>query len=170
MASLHDEIKQGRPFTSLQQEAMLSIERTAAVLGHRFAESLKSRDITPTQYNVLRILRGAGASGLCRNEIRDRLVSQVPDVTRLLDRLEEARLVERERSDVDRRLVTTRITRDGLLLLRRLDEPVATMHAEQLGHLGEAQLRTLIELLGRVRDGCCNPGSGQPDPGPASPE
>jgi len=148
---LRDEIKQGKPFESLEQEALLSIERTAAVLMHGFADSLKEYDITPTQYNVLRILRGAGRAGLCRNEIRDRLVAQVPDVTRLLDRLEESGLVERERAEQDRRLVTTRITKTGLALLGRLDGPVARSHRERLGHLSAAQLRSLIGLLAQVR-------------------
>jgi DNA-binding MarR family transcriptional regulator len=150
---LRDEIKQRKPFSSLEQEALLSIERTAAVLMHAFADSLKPHEITPTQYNVLRILRGAGEAGLCRSEIRERLVAQVPDVTRLLDRMEESGLVERERSDRDRRLVTTRITPEGLKLLRRLDEPVATSHARQLGHLSAAQLRSLIDLLALARSG-----------------
>ena len=149
---LRDEIKQGKPFDSLEQEALLSIERTAAVLMHGFADSLKEYDITPTQYNVLRILRGAGRAGLCRNEIRDRLVAQVPDVTRLLDRLEESGLVERERAEQDRRLVTTRITKAGLALLGRLDDPVARSHRERLGHLSAAQLRSLIGLLAQVRE------------------
>ena len=149
---LRDEIKQGKPFESLEQEALLSIERTAAVLMHGFADSLKEYDITPTQYNVLRILRGAGRAGLCRNEIRDRLVAQVPDVTRLLDRLEESGLVERERAEQDRRLVTTRITKAGLTLLGRLDVPVARSHRERLGHLSAAQLRSLIGLLAQVRE------------------
>src|SRR3982750_1704294 len=121
--TLRDEIRQTRPFDSLEQEALLAVERTAAVLMHRFADALKPHGITPTQYNVLRILRGAGAAGLFRNEIRDRLVAQVPDVTRLLDRMEDAGLVERERGETDRRLVTTRITRQGLQLLKRLDAP-----------------------------------------------
>ena len=149
---LRDEIKQGKPFESLEQEALLSIERTAAVLMHGFADSLKEYDITPTQYNVLRILRGAGRAGLCRNEIRDRLVAQVPDVTRLLDRLEESGLVERERAEQDRRLVTTRITKAGPTLLGRLDVPVARSHRERLGHLSAAQLRSLIGLLAQVRE------------------
>lgn len=149
---LRDEIKQGKPFESLEQEALLSIERTAALLMHGFADSLKEYDITPTQYNVLRILRGAGRAGLCRNEIRDRLVAQVPDVTRLLDRLEEGGLVERERAEQDRRLVTTRITRTGLALLGRLDGPVAQSHRERLGHLSATQLRSLIGLLAQVRE------------------
>ena len=152
-STLRDELRQRKPFDSPEQEALLSIERTAAVLMHAFADSLKVYDITPTQYNVLRILRGAGQEGLCRNEIRDRLVSQVPDVTRLLDRLEESGLVERERAEADRRLVTTRITRDGLALLKRLDGPVAQSHKRQLGHLSATQLRTLIALLASAREG-----------------
>ena len=152
-SSLRDEIRQQKPFDSLEQEALLSIERTAAVLMHGFADSLKAYDITPTQYNVLRILRGAGQAGLSRNEIRDRLVSPVPDVTRLIDRMEESGLVERERAESDRRQVTTRITRDGLALLKRLDAPVTEAHARQLGHLTDAQLRTLIALLTAARAG-----------------
>lgn len=149
--ALQDEIKQTKPFASLEQEALLSIERTAAVLLHRFADTLKEFDITPTQYNVLRILRGAGAPGLCRSEVRDRLVSQVPDVTRLLDRMEEAGLVARERDTTDRRLVTTRVTRQGLSLLSRLDAPVGEAHEKALGHMTNAQLRSLISLLALAR-------------------
>ncbi|HVX38623.1 MAG TPA: MarR family transcriptional regulator [Gemmatimonadaceae bacterium] len=150
--SLRDEIKQQKPFASLEQEAFLSIERTAAVLSHAFADTLKPHDITPTQYNVLRILRGAGRTGLCRNEIRDRLVAQVPDVTRLLDRMEDAGWIERERDTADRRLVSTRITPRGLALLRSLDGAVAR-HEKRLGHLTRAQLKSLIELLALARDG-----------------
>lgn len=149
---LRDEIRQGRPFRSVREEAHLSIVRTAAVLSHGFAESLKEYDITPTQYNVLRILRGAGAGGLCRNEVRDRLVAQVPDVTRLLDRMEEAGHVARERDETDRRLVATRITPRGLKLLEDLEKPVAAVHQWQLGHMTEAQLRSLIGLLEVARE------------------
>jgi len=151
--TLRTEIKQSKPFVSLEQEALLSVERTAAVLGHGTAEAFKPHGITPTQYNVLRILRGAGPEGLCRNEVRDRLVAQVPDVTRLLDRLEEMRLIERERDSDDRRLVKTRITREGLHLLKRLDAPIASLHSRQLGHMSDTQLRTLIDLLALARDG-----------------
>ena len=116
------------------------------------AEALKPYGVTPTQYNALRILRGAGEHGLCRSEVRERLISQVPDVTRLLDRLEEMGLVERERDSDDRRMVNTRITREGLRLLARLDAPVEALHREQLGHLDERDLRTLIDLLARCRE------------------
>lgn len=148
---LQEEIKQTRPFSSLEHEALLSIERSAAVLGHRLADALKQYGITPTQYNVLRILRGAGDHGLCRNEVRDRLIAQVPDVTRLLDRLEQMALVVRERDQTDRRMVFTRITRDGLRLLARLDEPVLALHREQLGHMSPRNLRLLIDLLAEAR-------------------
>lgn len=151
--TLRDEIRQTRPFASLEQEATLSIERTSAVLRHALAEALKPFGITGTQLNVLRILRGAGPTGLCRNEIGDRLIAQVPDVTRLLDRMEEAGLVTRTRSTEDRRLVHTQITPDGLTLLARLDGPLVDLHRRQLGHLSPEQLRSLIDLLALARDG-----------------
>jgi DNA-binding MarR family transcriptional regulator len=150
---LQEELKQSKPFATLEQEALLSIERTAAILSHAVADALRPYGITPTQYNVLRILRGAGEQGLCRNEVRDRLVAQVPDVTRLLDRMEEMGFVDRERAADDRRMVFTRITRKGIQLLARIDEPVTRLHQRQLGHLGAAKLRTLIRLLAEVRHG-----------------
>jgi DNA-binding MarR family transcriptional regulator len=150
-SDLRTDIRQRRPFDSPEQEAHLNIERTAAVLSHAFADALKEHGITPTQYNVLRILRGAGKDGLCRNEVRDRMVAQVPDVTRLLDRLEDAGLIERERSTEDRRQVGTRITPRGLQLLTELDVPVAEIHRRQLGHLSSSQLKTLAELLTLAR-------------------
>jgi DNA-binding MarR family transcriptional regulator len=149
--TLQDEIKQSRPFESREQEAMLSLVRTAAVLEHRFAAALRPYGITPTQYNVLRILRGAGPSGLCRHEMRDRMVTLVPDVTRLLDRLEVMQLVARERDPADRRQVTARITSRGLALLEELDEPVQRIHRDQLAHLDPERVERLIELLAEVR-------------------
>ncbi len=152
MTRLADEIQQRRSFESLEQEAHLSLMRTAAALGHATAEMCKEHDTTPTQFNVLRILRGAGPAGLCRNEVRDRLVAQVPDVTRLLDRMEAAGLVERARDAEDRRYVMTRIAPAGLRLLDAIDAPMAELHRVQLGHLEEGRLRTLIEILGEIRD------------------
>jgi DNA-binding MarR family transcriptional regulator len=150
-SSLRAEIKQTKPFESREQEAQLSIERTAAVLGHALAEAFKPYGITATQYNVLRILRGAGKAGLCRNDVRDRLISQVPDVTRLLDRMEESGLIARERSSEDRRLVTTYITSAGTALLHKLDSPIGKVHKEHLGHMSDKQLKTLIDLLAMAR-------------------
>jgi DNA-binding MarR family transcriptional regulator len=150
-ANLQAELKQNKPFKSLKEEAHLSIQRTAALLEHAFEGALKAHRITGTQYNVLRILRGSEPDGLCRNEIGARLVRQVPDVTRLLDRLEEARLISRQRGGKDRRYVTTRITKAGLRLIDQMDDRIDQTHDEQLGHLDEAQLRKLITLLAAVR-------------------
>ena len=140
-----------RPYRSLAQEAHISLVHTAAVVSHGFEEALKPYGITATQYNVLRILRGAGEGGLCRNEIRDRMIAPVPDVTRLLDRLEHMGLIDRTRGGSDRRLVTTRITREGLKLLARLDKPVLLMHEQQLGCVPQDRLRALVALLSEVR-------------------
>jgi DNA-binding MarR family transcriptional regulator len=149
---LRDEIKQTRPFATLEQEAHLSVERTAAVLGHAVAEVLKPYGITRTQYNALRILRGAGEAGLCRNEVRERLVAQVPDASRLLDRMETAGLIRRQRDAADRRFVTTRITEAGLRLVAELDGPIDELHRRRLGVLDQEELRTLIDLLARLRE------------------
>ena len=151
-SQLQRELKQTRPFKSLQEEAHLSIQRTAALLEHAFEAALKPHRITATQYNVLRILRGAEPEGLCRNEVAQRLVRQVPDVTRLLDRLEEAKFIVRQRAGQDRRYVVTRITRAGLQLLEEIQQRIDETHRTQLGHLDEAQLRKLIALLAAVRD------------------
>jgi DNA-binding MarR family transcriptional regulator len=148
---LRDEIKQTKPFAGPEQEAYLSLGRTWAVLEHGFAEALKPSGITPTQYNVLRILRGAGEKGLCRSEIIERMISRVPDASRLLDRLEGAGLIARARDAEDRRFVTTRITEEGLRILGDLDGGVVELHRRQFGGFDEAELRSLIELLGRAR-------------------
>lgn len=149
--TLQQEIRQTRPFVSIEAEAFLSVARTAALLGNEIVDALEPHGLTVTQYNVLRILRGAGASGLCRYEVGDRLVTPVPDVTRLLDRLERAGLVDRARDPEDRRQVKARITPAGLQLLDELDEALQAVHASQLGHLGEKRLRTLIDLLAAAR-------------------
>lgn len=149
--SLRDEIRQGRPFDSLEQEAHLSVVRTAAMLTDHFERMLKPAGITSAQYNVLRILRGAEPAGLCRNDLRDRMLTRMPDVTRLLDRMEEAGLVVRSRDAADRRLVTTRITGEGRRLLDELEARVAEEHRLRMSGLDEAELRALVELLGRVR-------------------
>jgi DNA-binding MarR family transcriptional regulator len=148
---LRDEIKQTRPFSSPEQEAFLSLGRTWAVLEHAMAEALKPHGITPTQYNVLRILRGAGEAGLCRSEIIERMIARVPDATRLLDRMEAVALVERERSEEDRRFVTTRITAQGLRMLAALDATILELHQRQFAALDETGLRTLIDLLALAR-------------------
>ncbi len=147
------ELRQTKPFSNLAQEAHVSVIRTAAVLSERLDRVLKPFDVSSTQYNVLRILRGAGDEGLCRNEIRDRLVTRMPDVTRLLDRMEDAGLVARERGSEDRRLVSTRLTERGRALVDQLDEPVDREDSRQFEQLNEDELRELLRLLALARSG-----------------
>ncbi len=149
---LQEEIKQTRPFASLEQEAFLSLGRTWALLDHALAEALKPHGITPTQYNVLRILRGAGQDGLCRSEVMERMIARVPDATRLLDRLAAAGLIARVRNPDDRRFVTTHVTEEGIRLLAELDDLVLACHERHFEALDDAALRGLIEMLGLVRE------------------
>ena len=149
--TLRDELQQTKPFTSLQEEALLNIVRTSATMTDDMEELLKQRGITNTQYNVLRILRGAEPDGLCRNELRDRMLTRMPDVTRLLDRMEEAGLVARSRDNEDRRLVSTRITPAGRKLVDELDAPVQAYHRTRMAHVSDEQLQTLIDLLTLAR-------------------
>jgi DNA-binding MarR family transcriptional regulator len=151
--TLREDLKQRKPFPSLEQEAHLNVVRTSATLQDAIDERLKPYGISGTQYNVLRILRGAEPVGLCRNELRDRMVTRMPDVTRLLDRMEEAEFVVRTRDSEDRRLVLTRITKQGRRLVDELDAPIDELHKAQLGHLTKAQLRTMIDLLTLTRAG-----------------
>ncbi len=148
---LQHELLQTKPFPSLEAEAVLNILRTAGLLEGQIAEALKPHDLTLTQYNVLRILRGAGSDGLCRYEVADRLVTPGPDVTRLLDRLEQAGLVHRARDPEDRRQVQAQITPQGLALLAELDEVLDTLHRYQFAHMGEEQIQALSGLLAAVR-------------------
>ena len=150
-SALQAEIKQNRPFPSRAAEALLSILRTAAVLDHQLCEALKPFGLTLTQYNVLRILRGAGSSGLCGREIAERLVARVPDVPRLVERLEAMRLIQRERDSADRRHVTTTITARGLKLLDEVIPAVDAVEQVRLGRLSSRTLDTLIEGLAAVR-------------------
>jgi DNA-binding MarR family transcriptional regulator len=151
--SLQQDLRQTKPFTSLQAEAYLSVVRTSSALMDMVEDLLKPYGISATQYNVLRILRGAGEGGLCRNELRDRMLTRMPDMTRLLDRMEEAGLVTRSRERDDRRMVLTQITARGRELLSQLDRPMNDLHRKQLAQLDEDQLRSLIDLLTLVREG-----------------
>jgi DNA-binding MarR family transcriptional regulator len=149
---LRDDIKQQRPFESLKQEALLNVLRTADALMQEIAAVLKPFKLSHSQYNVLRILRGASPHGLACQEISERMISRDPDITRLLDRLEARGLVTRTRDQEDRRVVTARITLEGLRLLEALDELIAEVDRYALQHLGEQRLRTLIQLLELARE------------------
>jgi MarR family transcriptional regulator, organic hydroperoxide resistance regulator len=148
---LQVELKQSKPFQSLEMEAYLNIVKTADVLQQVSGQALRNSGLSETQYNVLRILRGAGEDGLKCSEIGERMVTRDPDITRLLDRLEKQGWIERRRSTTDRRVVTTTITASGLALLIGLDAPIRELLDQMLGRLGPAKLNTLIELLEEAR-------------------
>lgn len=152
VSGLQKELRQSRPFQSAEHEAFLSVLRTAAVLADELEQVLKPEGLSLAQYNVLRILRGAEPHGLCRNEVRDRMLTRMPDMTRLLDRMESAGLVARARSELDRRLVTTRITDRATQLLQRVEDAVMEEHRRRFGHLSKPEIRALIGLLERVRE------------------
>jgi len=149
---LQREIRQNRPFHSRGQEAFLSLLRTGDVVKHRFQELFERAGITFQQYNVLRILRGAGADGLPTLEIGDRMIERTPGVTRLLDRLEAKGLVQRRRSPEDRRKVLCHISPQGLELLASLDAPVTEADEMVFEGMDVADLDTLIRILDRLRD------------------
>ena len=133
-----------------EEVTYLELLRSTDMLSRPLAQVLKSDDLSSTQYNVLRILRGA-PDGLPCGEIGSRMITRDPDITRLLDRLEKRALISRSRESKDRRMVMARITTEGLKLLSRLDEPVREVHRRQLGHLGRERLRMLTELLRESR-------------------
>jgi DNA-binding MarR family transcriptional regulator len=138
--------KSMRPIGSPEEAAFVELLRTTDLLSRGLVQVLKVEDVSSTQYNVLRILRGA-PEGLPCGEIASRMITRDPDVTRLLDRLEKRQLISRCRETKDRRTVRARIAPDGLNLLARLDQPIQEAHRKQLGHLGREQLKALSDLL-----------------------
>jgi DNA-binding MarR family transcriptional regulator len=151
---LQREIKQKKDFSGPEEEAFLNLQRTADELMFRAQDALKPAGISHTQYNLLRILRGAGKRGLACREVGDRMLTHDPDITRLLDRLEKRKLIRRSRDRKDRRVVLTQITPQGRALLARFDRPVAETVRQMLQHLGPRQLRTLTRLLESARSPC----------------
>ncbi len=148
---LQDEIKQSKPFGRPEVEALLSVLRTSALVEHALGQTLKPFGLTHTQYNVLRILRGAGEDGLCGREVGERLVSPVPDVSRLLDRLSEDGLLARHRDPSDRRHVKATLTAEGRRTLERATPALEALQTRWFGNLDRDRLRALIEALGTVR-------------------
>ncbi len=145
------ELGKKRPFESAAQEAVLNIIRTAGLLGCQAVRFFKAHDLSESGYNVLRILRGHHPSGVPSQSIAQMLVAQVPDVTRLVDRLVKQGLARREGHPDDRRVVIVEITRPGLDLLSKLDAPLLALHDRQLGHLSRAELKELSRLLTKAR-------------------
>ncbi len=158
-SALREELKQTRPFHSTAHEALLSVLRTAAVVQRLTAQVVEASGVTLQQYNVLRILRGAGEAGLPTLAIRDRMIEEAAGITRLLDKLEGAGYVLRERSTPDRRQVLCQITTTGLSLLAALDAPVDAVTDTAFAALDDAEKASLVELLGAVRAAC----RGDPD-------
>lgn len=150
--TLQAEIKQTRPFATPEEEAAVSLQRTAGLLAWGAMEMLKPYGISLTQYNALRILRGADKQGWACSEIGERMINRDPDVTRLLDRLERRGLVVRRRGTKDRRVITARITSAGLDLLSTLDRPMEEFNRKVLGHMRGHGLETLIKLLAVARE------------------
>ncbi len=152
MSKLLEEIGQKKPFATLEDEVFVNVLKTAEDFLRKETELLKPYELTPSQYNVLRILRGAGPDGLICREIGERMIARDPDVTKLLDRLEARGFVSRERQEKDRRVIVARVTPEGLRLVTEIDGPVLKLTEELLGHLGERKLGTLIRLLEEARE------------------
>ncbi|MGD1154944.1 MAG: MarR family transcriptional regulator [Terriglobia bacterium] len=152
VGKLKDEIKQDKPFTSLEAEVFLNLMRTADALARGAEEILKPAGLSHTQYNVLRILRGTGERGLCCREVAERMITRDPDVTRLLDRLERRGLLTRSRDSLDRRVITVRISAAGQKVLKGLDGPVAQYHRKLLSRMDKSELHKLVELLEAARE------------------
>lgn len=149
---LQQELRQTRPFQSIYQEAALSVMKTADLLRRAFARRLEPHDVTPQQYNVLRILRGAGPSGLPTLAIGERLVEEAPGMTRLLDRLDGKSLVRRVRCEHDRRQVLCYLTPAGERLLAAIDPDIGGTDAELAAALSPAEAELLVELLEKLRE------------------
>ena len=148
---LAKEIRQTKPFSSREEEAYLNLGRTFEFLQARVAGLLKQYQLTPVQYNMLRILRGAGAEGVTCTQAFERMLSPDPDITRLLDRMEARKLMRRERSREDRRVVVSWIAPAGEALLAAIDQPLRDLLKAALGHIGQRRLGELIETLEALR-------------------
>jgi DNA-binding MarR family transcriptional regulator len=133
-----------------EARAFIALQKAADKLAVQAEQLLKSNGLTGAQYNVLRILRGAEPDGLACSSISERMISHDPDMTRLLDRMEKRSLITRQRQSDDRRVVKTRITSEGLELLKRLDPPVRELHRTQFAHMGHARVKTLADLLDEI--------------------
>jgi DNA-binding MarR family transcriptional regulator len=157
MAALKHEIAQQRPFDSVEEEAVLNIMRTSDCLQRAFQHRTRDWGVTSTQYNVLRILRGAHPQGLTCSAIGERMITAVPDITRLLSRLKALKLIRQQRDKRDRRVVWTQISSAGLDLLSKMDNEISQIPRELLGHLNREELTEFIRLLELARTRCMDP-------------
>lgn len=152
VTKLQKELKQTKPFRSPEEEVILSIMHTAEYLTSSISTVLKTADLTVTQYNVLRILRGADSEGLSCGEISERMITKESDITRLLDRVEARGFISRERPANNRRVVVARITDEGQSVLAELDNPIDELNRSLVGHLGNKKQTNLSGLLEAVRN------------------
>jgi DNA-binding MarR family transcriptional regulator len=150
--TLQEEIRQSKPFSSLQQEVFVNIARTAAVLSHRMEQHFRPYGITATQFNVLRIVAGAGTAGISQCDIADRLVSETPDVPRLLKRTETAGLIRRAADTADKRVLRVQLSPAGSRLLQQINAHLEDVSTTLFPHLNQKQLRALNELLNMSRE------------------
>jgi DNA-binding MarR family transcriptional regulator len=154
MANLKLEIMQEPAFSSTEEEAVLNLLRSSDCLERAFQQKIRGWGLTATQYNVLRILRGAHPNGLPCAAIGERMIAAEPDITRLLARLKRLKFIRQHRDRHDRRIVLTTITDSGLDLLRAMDPAVLSAPKELLGHMHRAELAELIRLLELARQNC----------------
>jgi DNA-binding MarR family transcriptional regulator len=152
MSALRDELRMTKPFAVVEEEASLNILRTSELLQQKTGALIRAYDLTASQYNVLRILRGSSPGGLPCGQIAERMITHDPDITRLLDRLEGRKLIRRERGEQDRRVVVAYITPQGMRLLQDVDPDITAHHRRQFSTLNRTELRELIRLLELVRE------------------
>jgi DNA-binding MarR family transcriptional regulator len=151
-ASLRQQLKKKGPFDSIEQEAMLSILRTSDLLENRLARLLREYDLTPSQYNAMRIMRGEGEPMPCL-EVAQRMIQVAPAITRVVDQLVTRRLINKHQSSHDRRVFLVELTAAGTRLLKKLDEPIQTLHQSLLGHVSKSDLKMLNGILEIARKG-----------------
>ena len=151
-ASLRQQLKKKGPFDSLEQEAMLSILRTSDLLENRLARLLREYDLTPSQYNAMRIMRGEGEPMPCL-EVAQRMIQVAPAITRVVDQLAGRGLINKEQSCEDRRVFLVELTASGARLLKKLDEPIRSLHVSLLGHVSKSDLKMLTGILDTAREG-----------------
>ena len=154
MAGLKHEIAQKHPFSSTEEEALLNLLRTSDCLHRTLQRRTRDWGVTSTQYNVLRILRGAHPQGLTCSAVGDRMITAEPDITRLLARMKTLKLIKQQRDKRDRRVVWTQISAAGLELLSKMDPVIMQMPRDLLGHLSRQELDELIRLLELARKSC----------------
>lgn len=163
MSKLKHEIQQKAPFSGLEEEAVLNLFRTSDFFQRAFHHNARDWGVTSTQYNVLRILRGAEPQGLQCAAIGTRMITAEPDITRILARLKALKLVRQHRDQADRRVVWTRISEAGLGLLREMDPLIQRLPGSLLGHMSNSELKEMIRLLELARIPCVGNAAQEPD-------